>query len=105
MRSAPQRCPTSNRAGIRRVCLWAIGLAVLTLRNIHRHPTFRAGSEVKVSRRTVKATVLTTNLTLMSNRALRLMFARAADGLPLATSALATAASAELERPGRVDVV
>ena len=73
-----------REAGIRRFCLWAIGLAVLTLRKIHRHPTFRSGSEVKVSRRTVKATVLTTNLTLMSNRALRLMFARAADGLPLA---------------------
>jgi hypothetical protein len=58
-----------------------------------------------VSRRTVKATVLTTNLTLMSNRALRLMFARAADGLPLATSALGTAASAELPRSERVDVV
>ena len=94
-----------REAGIRRFCLWAIGLAVLTLRNIHRHPEFRAGSEVKVSRRTVKATVLTTNLTLMSNRALRLMFARAADGLPLATAALATAASAELPRPGRVDVI
>ncbi len=95
-----------REAGIRRFCLWAIGLAVLTLRKIHRHPTFRSGSEVKVSRRTVKATVLTTNLTLMSNRALRLMFARAADGLPLATTALASAASAELpRRSGRVDVV
>jgi farnesyl-diphosphate farnesyltransferase len=94
-----------REAGIRRFCLWAIGLAVLTLRNIHRHPTFRSGSEVKVSRRTVKATVLTTNLTLMSNRALRLMFARAGDGLPLATSALGTAASAEPPRSGRVDVV
>ena len=41
-----------------------------------------------MSRRTVKATVLTTNLTLMSNRALRLIFARAADGLPLAAAAL-----------------
>ncbi len=94
-----------REAGIRRFCLWAIGLAVLTLRNIHRHPQFRAGSEVKVSRRTVKATVLTTNLTLMSNRALRLMFARAADGLPLATAALATAESGELARSGRVEVV
>jgi farnesyl-diphosphate farnesyltransferase len=95
-----------REAGIRRFCLWAIGLAVLTLRKIHRHPTFRSGSEVKVSRRTVKATVLTTNLTLMSNRALRLMFARAADGLPLATAALAGAPNRE--RPphsGRVDVV
>jgi hypothetical protein len=37
-----------------------------------------------VSRRTVKATIVTTNLTLMSNRALRMMFDRAANGLPLA---------------------
>jgi farnesyl-diphosphate farnesyltransferase len=95
-----------RETGIRRFCLWAIGLAVLTLRKIHRHPTFRSSSEVKVSRRTVKATVLTTNLTLMSNRALRLMFARAADGLPLAPAALATVPSLDLPpRSGRVDVV
>ena len=60
-----------------------------------------------MSRRTVKATVLTTNLTLMSNRALRLMFARAADGLPLAPAALSSAVpSRDLPpRSGRVDVV
>jgi farnesyl-diphosphate farnesyltransferase len=95
-----------REAGIRRFCLWAIGLAVLTLRKIHRNPTFRSGSEVKVSRRTVKATVLTTNLALGSNRALRLIFARAADGLPLARSALIAATSPEpaaLDR--RIDVV
>lgn len=73
-----------RETGIRRFCLWAIGLAVLTLRKIHRNPTFTSGAEVKVSRRTVKATVLTTNMTLISNRALKLIFARAADGLPLA---------------------
>jgi len=72
-----------REVGIRRFCLWAIGLAVLTLRKIHRNPHFRSGAEVKVSRRTVKATVVTTNLTLMSNRALRMMFERAAEGLPL----------------------
>ena len=95
-----------RETGIRRFCLWAIGLAVLTLRKIHRNPAFRSGNEVKVSRRTVKATVLTTNLTLMSNRALRLMFARAADGLPLATTALARGAHPKLPpRSGRVDVV
>lgn len=95
-----------RETGIRRFCLWAIGLAVLTLRNIHRRPTFRAASEVKVSRRTVKATVLTTNLTLMSNRALRLMFARAADGLPLATNVLASPGDGEaVTRSGRVDAV
>jgi hypothetical protein len=40
---------------------------------------------VKVSRRSVKATVLSTNLTLMSNRALRMIFDTAADGLPRAS--------------------
>jgi farnesyl-diphosphate farnesyltransferase len=95
-----------REVGIRRFCLWAIGLAVLTLRKIHRHPNFRAGNEVKVSRRTVKATVLTTNLTLMSNRALRLIFTRAADGLPLATNMLASPGrGATVPRPGRIDAV
>jgi farnesyl-diphosphate farnesyltransferase len=73
-----------REAGIRKFCFWAIGLAVMTLRKIHRNPAFTSSAEVKVSRRTVKATVVTTNLTLMSNRALRLIFARAADSLPLA---------------------
>jgi farnesyl-diphosphate farnesyltransferase len=76
-----------RETGIRRFCLWAIGLAVLTLRKLHRHPTFASGAEVKVSRRTVKATVFATNLTLMSNRALRMIFEGAADGLPLADAA------------------
>ena len=72
-----------RETGIRKFCLWAIGLAVLTLRKIHANPSFRSGEDVKVSRRTVKATIVTTNMTLMSNRALRMMFDRAADGLPL----------------------
>jgi farnesyl-diphosphate farnesyltransferase len=77
-----------RETGIRKFCFWAIGLAVMTLRKIHRNPAFTSAAEVKVSRRTVKATVVTTNLTLMSNRALRLIFDRAADGLPLTTSDL-----------------
>ena len=32
-----------REVGIRKFCLWAIGLAVLTLRKIHRIPGFRAG--------------------------------------------------------------
>jgi len=73
-----------RESGIRKFCLWAIGLAVLTLRKIHNNPAFSSGADVKVSRRTVKATILTTNLALKSNHALRLVFDRAADGLPLA---------------------
>jgi farnesyl-diphosphate farnesyltransferase len=89
--------------GIRRFCLWAIGLAVLTLRKIHRNPTFHSGNEVKVSRRSVKATVFATNLTMMSNRALRLIFARAADGLPLASRAATNAAFVAALPDGRID--
>jgi farnesyl-diphosphate farnesyltransferase len=73
-----------RESGIRKFCLWAVGLAVLTLRKIHHNPGFSSGTEVKVSRRTVKATIMATNLALKSNRALRLVFERAADGLPLA---------------------
>ena len=77
-----------GQPGIRKFCLWALGIAVLTIRKIHNNPSFSAGSEVKVSRRTVKATVLTTNLALRSNRALKLVFNRAAAGLPLDVSDL-----------------
>jgi farnesyl-diphosphate farnesyltransferase len=93
-----------RETGIRRFCLWAIGLAVLTLRKIHRNPTFLSGNEVKVSRRTVKATVFATNLTLMSNRALRMIFARAAVGLPLASRAATSVEFAPALPGGRIDV-
>ena len=51
----------ARETGIRRFCLWALGLAVLTLRKIHHNPAFLAGRQVKVSRRTVRATVITTS--------------------------------------------
>jgi len=60
--------------GIRRFALWAIGLAVLTLRNIYRRPEFTSGVEVKVNRRTVKATILISNLSCRSNRLLNYLF-------------------------------
>ncbi len=79
-------CIPIREVGIRKFCVWAIGMAVLTLRKIHAHPDFTSGQQVKISRRSVKATVLTTNLTLGSDRALRLLFALAATGLPLKTA-------------------
>jgi 4,4'-diapophytoene synthase len=73
-----------RETGIRRFCLWAIGLAVLTLRKLHRNPAFKAGREVKVSRRTVRATVLTSSLAARSNKTIAVLFDLAARGLPLA---------------------
>ncbi len=73
-----------NETGIRRFCLWAIGLAVLTLRKIEHNPQFTAGTEVKIKRSAVALTRLLTKAAGRSNWMLRRLFALAATGLPLA---------------------
>lgn len=72
-----------KEAGLRRFCLWAIGMALLTLQKIHNNPGYRNGQEVKISRRAVKTTIAGCNLALYSNRALDLLFSLASRGLPL----------------------
>src|ERR1700676_3622666 len=74
----------SKETGIRRFCLWAIGLAVLTLRKIEHNPRFTAGVEVKVPRSAVAMTRLLTNAAGRSDWMLKVLFAQAARGLPLA---------------------
>jgi len=71
-----------KETGIRRFCLWAIGMSVLTIRNIHKNPSFLSSQEVKISRRKVKATVVATSLLCRSNRAIGLLFSMAEQGLP-----------------------
>jgi len=73
----------AREAGIRRFCLWAIGLAVLTLQKINQNPGYTAGVQVKVSRRAVAMTRILTDLAGHSDWALRRLFALAARGLPL----------------------
>src|ERR1700742_133231 len=70
--------------GIRRFCLWAIGLAVLTLRKIAHNPGFSAGAPVKVSRTAVSLTMALTNTFIRNDWMLRRLFSAAARGLPLA---------------------
>jgi len=89
--------------GIRQFCLWAVGLAILTLRKLHAHPRFTTGEEVKVSRRTVRATVFTTNLMLRNNRGLRMLFDLAAAGLPLANPDPQATPVAVVSRQGSLD--
>jgi farnesyl-diphosphate farnesyltransferase len=74
----------SKEMGIRRFCLWAIGLAVLTLRKIQHNPRFTAGAQVKVTRSAVAMTRLFTDVAGRSDWMLRRLFAQAARGLPLA---------------------
>lgn len=72
-----------HETGIRKFCLWAIGMAICTLSNIKKKPSYQSGSEVKISRRNTKAIIATTNLTLRSNLLLKVLFDFYAKGLPL----------------------
>ncbi|MCK5522144.1 MAG: phytoene/squalene synthase family protein [Thiomargarita sp.] len=63
-----------DEKGIRRFCLWALGMAILTLRRILKQRDFRNGQQVKISRRLVKITILISNITTRSNTSLRLLF-------------------------------
>lgn len=60
--------------GIRRFCSWAISLAVLTLKKINHNPKFESGKEVKISRRQVKAAILSTNFVSNHNFLLKCLF-------------------------------
>jgi farnesyl-diphosphate farnesyltransferase len=77
----------AREEGIRRFCLWAVGLAVLTLRRIEANPRFSAGSQVKVSRSAVTLTRLLTSVAIRNDWLLRGLFRLAARGLPLAPAA------------------
>jgi farnesyl-diphosphate farnesyltransferase len=68
--------------GIRRFCLWAIGLAILTLRKLHQHRDFSASQQVKVSRRSVKATILLTSIAASHDKILTFLFNLAAKNVP-----------------------
>lgn len=74
-----------HEKGIRKFCLWAIGMAVLTLNKINKHRDFKKGTQVKITRRTVKATVFTTSLFAGNDSVLKLLFKTASRHLPETT--------------------
>lgn len=79
----------AKETGIRRFCLWAIGLAVLTLRRIVATPGFTSGAQVKVSHASVGLTQFSTNVAIRNNWLLQRLFNLAAVGLPLAAPTVA----------------
>jgi 4,4'-diapophytoene synthase len=74
-----------HETGIRKFCLWAIGLAVLTLRKIDSHIHYTNGNQVKISRFSVKGTILATRLTVKNDAFLKVLFRIAAWRLPTAS--------------------
>lgn len=64
----------SNETGIRNFCLWAIGMAVLTLKNIKGNLNFNDSDQVKITRKDVKKTIFICKATARSNMLLSLIF-------------------------------
>lgn len=64
----------SHETGIRNFCLWALGMAVLTLKKIKQNLFFNDSSQVKITRNSVKATIISTRLTGWNNGLLTLLF-------------------------------
>lgn len=73
----------AHEKGMREFCLWALGMAILTLRKIGQHPDFEASTEVKITRRAVKTTIITSRLFRSSDTGLKAAFALAGRGVPL----------------------
>lgn len=76
----------ARQGGIRRFCLSALFMALLTLRKIDRRRGFGSSREVKISRRSVRASIAAANLLTGSDIALRALFALASLGLPKSES-------------------
>jgi farnesyl-diphosphate farnesyltransferase len=60
--------------GIRRFCLWALGMAILTLKRINKQPNFTCSQQVKISRNSVRMTILLSNMLTCNDRSLRIIF-------------------------------
>lgn len=64
----------SHEVGMRNFCLWALGMAVLTLQKISQQLDFNDSGQVKINRKSVKATILTTRVIGRSNWLLSALF-------------------------------
>ncbi len=72
----------THETGIRNFCLWALGMAVLTLKKIKQNLGFTDSTQVKITRNSVKATILATRMTVRSNYLLTLLFNLTSKSLP-----------------------
>jgi 4,4'-diapophytoene synthase len=72
----------AHEKGIRKFCLWALGMAVLSLDKLNKHRDFSQGAEVKITRKSVKATVASTSLLVSNDWALKKLFNYTSRNLP-----------------------
>jgi len=73
----------AREEGIRRFCLWALGMAILTLKKIYRNLEYTSAQEVKISRKTVKTIIACSNIMVKHDLLLKGMFLMAGSGIPI----------------------
>lgn len=71
--------------GVRKFCLRALGMAVLSLDKLNKHRDFSQGTDVKITRRSVKATIASTSLLVSNDWALKKLFNYTSRNLPTAS--------------------
>lgn len=86
--------------GLRRFCLWAAGMAALTLDRIRQNSHFSRGRQVKISRRSVRLIVLLTGLLAGRDRLLYHLFRFLGRRLPMAPVCETLRRSPPLNHPG-----
>jgi len=75
-----------EETGIRKFCMWAIGMAVFTLQNINKTRDYRCGQDIKISRQRTRNIIMISNAAIKSDNLLRLLFKFAGRGLLMPNS-------------------
>jgi farnesyl-diphosphate farnesyltransferase len=68
--------------GIRKFCIWAVGLALSTLQKINNTTDYTSAQEVTISKTTTQKIIAACNSSITSNLLLKHLFQRTAQGLP-----------------------
>lgn len=72
----------AHEVGIRRFCLWALGMSALTLRKLSKNRNFSDSNQVKISRNSVKATIAISNIFVKRDLLLKTIFSLICTGIP-----------------------
>jgi len=75
-----------EETGIRKFCMWAIGMAVFTLQNINKTRDYTCGQDIKISRKRTRNIIMVSNAAIKSDNLIRLLFKFAGRGLLMPTS-------------------
>jgi len=74
----------SSEKGLRRFCLWAIGMAMLTLKKLNSDRHYNSPASTKITRASLKRIIVLSNMAVGQDVLVKGLFASLARGLPAA---------------------